>query len=64
MKVIIARIEKGFFVIELPNGSIGKMSLNILPEAKEGDVINIKQLKKDTSDRKASIKKLMNDVFK
>lgn len=64
MKVIIDRIEKGFFVIELPNGSIGKMSLNILPEAKEGDVINIKQLKKDTSDRKTSIKKLMNDVFK
>jgi len=64
MKVIIDRIEKGFFVIELPNGSIGKMSLNILPEAKEGDVINIKQLKKDTSDKKASIKKLMNDVFK
>ena len=64
MKVIIDRIEKGFFVIELPNGSIGKMSLNILPEAKEGDVINIKQLKKDTSDKKASNKKLMNDVFK
>ena len=64
MKVIIDRIEKGFFVIELPNGSIGKMSLNILPEAKEGDVINIKQLKKSTSDKKASIKKLMNDVFK
>ncbi len=64
MKVIIDRIEKGFFVIELPNGSIGKMSLNILPEAKEGDVINIKQLKKDTSDKKASFKKLMNDVFK
>ena len=64
MKVIIDRIENDLYVVEMVDGIVGKISKNVIPNAKEGDVVEINILKKDTNDRKVSIKKLMDDVFK
>ena len=64
MKVIVDRIVDNFLVVELPDKSLGQISLSLVPNVKEGDVIELNILKKDTNDRKVSIEKLMNDVFK
>ena len=49
--------------MELPDKSLGQISLSLVPNVKEGDVIELNILKKDTNDRKVSIEKLMNDVL-
>ena len=64
MKVIVDRIEENFLVVELENGKVFNIPREIMPEAREGDLINIKIDKNETKKRDENIKALMNDIFK
>ncbi len=65
MKVIIDRIEGGFAVVELENGSHFNLPTGLLPEgAKEGSVIDISLDKASEKKKRRDISRLENKLFK
>lgn len=65
MKVIIDRIEGGFAVVELENGSHFNLPTGLLPEgAKEGSVIDISLDKAGEKKKRRDISRLENKLFK
>ena len=56
MKVIIDRFEGDYAIVELDEGKILELPKELIPEAEEGDVINIEILKEETNKRKEQIK--------
>lgn len=63
MKVTIDRIENDIVVVELSNGQIFDINIQLFPDAKEGDIYIIK---KNTSEKNERIKRLeekMNRIF-
>ncbi|HBL36343.1 MAG TPA: DUF3006 domain-containing protein [Firmicutes bacterium] len=58
MRVIIDRFEQGFAVVELEDGSFALMAINLLPDAREGDVVEIKVDREETDRRKDLIRAL------
>lgn len=65
MKIIIDRIEGGFAVVELENGSHFNLPAQLLPEgAKEGSVIDISLDKAAEESRRRDISRLENKLFK
>lgn len=65
MKVIIDRIEGGFAVVELENGSHFNLPTGLLPEgAKEGSVIDISLDKAAEEKKRRDISRLENKLFK
>ncbi len=63
MKVIIDRFEGDYAIVELDEGKILELPKELIPEAEEGDVINIEILKEETNKRKEQIKNKMNQLF-
>ncbi|CDF12343.1 putative uncharacterized protein [Mycoplasma sp. CAG:776] len=63
MKVIIDRFEGEYAVVELEVGKFVNMPKELVPDAHEGDVINIFIDEKETKRRKEHISELMNDLF-
>ncbi len=63
MKVIIDRFEGEYAVVELSIGKFVNMPKELVPNAHEGDVINISIDFEETKKRKKNITKLMNDLF-
>ena len=63
MEVIIDRFEEKFAVVELPDGSFAEMERVLLPEAAEGDVIEIFVNREKTSAAAKEIKELMDSVW-
>lgn len=63
MKVIVDRIEGEMLVVELENMSTVNIPLAVIPEAKEGDVINITVDRGDTENRRRRIRKKMNKLW-
>ena len=63
MKVIIDRIEGNYAVVEISKGKILNVPKELFTGANEGDVVEIKVLKKETEERKKKIEKLMDNVF-
>lgn len=65
MKVIIDRIEGGFAIVELENGSHFNLPTGLLPEgAKEGSVIDISLDKASEKKKRRDISRLENKLFK
>lgn len=65
MKVIIDRIEGGFAVVELENGSHFNLPTGLIPEgAKEGSVIDISLDKASEKKKRRDISRLENKLFK
>lgn len=65
MKVIIDRIEGGFAVVELEDGSHFNLPTGLLPEgAKEGSVIDISLDKASEKKKRRDISRLENKLFK
>lgn len=61
MKFVIDRFENGFAVIELQDGEIVNLPIQILPmNIKEGDVVILKVSQKETDKRNQE----MNDKYK
>lgn len=63
MKVIIDRIEDEFAVCEFNTKKFVNIPKCIVPNAKEGDVINIEIDIEETKKRKEKINELINKVF-
>ena len=63
MKVIIDRFEGEFAVVEIETGKCINIPKILIPNSKEGDVVNIGIDEKETEDRKKHIQDLMNNVF-
>ena len=63
MKVIIDRFEGEFAVVEIETGKCINIPKILVPNSKEGDVVNIGIDEKETEDRKKYIQDLMNNVF-
>lgn len=64
MQVIIDRFEGDFAVVELPDKQTVNIPKILVPDANEGDVINIFIDADETDRRKAKIRSLMDDIFK
>ncbi len=63
MKVIIDRFEGEFAVVEIEKGSFAHISKQLIPNAKEGDVISIEIESNEAEKRKKKIENLMDDLF-
>lgn len=63
MRVIIDRLEEKFAVVETETGVMVDLPRILVPEAKEGDVVNITVDASATDKRKQAIDELMNDLF-
>lgn len=63
MEVIVNRIEGDYLVLELKNGNIVDVPSELIPEAKEGDIITISINKEKTNKRKDEIQDLVDYIF-
>ena len=64
-RLIIDRLENGFAVCEIEEGSFADIPEKVLPDGvKEGDVITISVDKSETEKKKEKIEGLMNSLFK
>lgn len=63
MTVILDRFEEGYAVVELPNGDFVNFPRQLIPDAKEGDVITISIDEQETKERAKKIQSLMEQVF-
>lgn len=64
MKVIIDRFENDLAVVEIKEGIYANIPKILIPNAKEGDVINISIDNEETKKREEEINNLMNQLFK
>ena len=63
MQVIIDRLEGNMAVVELPDGSHADLPRVLVPQAHEGDVVNIDVDSSATARQKQAVEELMNDLF-
>lgn len=63
MQVTVDRIEEDYIVLELENGNIIDVPKELIPGAKEGDIVDIYINKEDRKNRESEVKKLMDDLF-
>lgn len=63
MKIIVNRIEGNYLVLELEDGNIVDVPKELIPEAREGDIIRISIDKEETDKRKEEMQELVDSVF-
>ncbi len=63
MKVVIDRFEGSYAVVEINKGKFVNLPKELVPDAKEGDVIVITIDQDETEMRKEHVKELMNQLF-
>lgn len=63
MKVIIDRFEGDYAVVEIDKGNFVNLPKELVPNAKEGDIVIIRVDHEETNKRKEHVKDLMNQLF-
>lgn len=63
MKVIIDRFEGDLAVVEIEEGLFATISKELIPNADEGDIINISIDKTEAKNKREKINNLINDLF-
>lgn len=63
MQVIIDRFEQDEAIVEIEEGVFSSIPKILIPDAEEGDVIDIIINKEDTKKRKEKITGLVNNLF-
>lgn len=63
MKVIIDRFEGDYAIVELDVGKFVHLPKVLVPDAKEGDVVEIRVNSDETKKRKEHITQLMDNLF-
>lgn len=63
MEVIVNRIEGNYLVLELENGNVVDVPKELIPEAKEGNIVNIIIDKEKTDTRRKKMQELVDSVF-
>ena len=64
MRVIIDRFEEELAVVELPGGGTAVISLSLLPQAKEGDAVEISVDKAFTEKRGEEVSTRFSRLFR
>ncbi|HAZ20626.1 MAG TPA: DUF3006 domain-containing protein [Clostridiales bacterium] len=63
MKVVIDRFEEEYAVVELESGTFADMPRVLVPDAREGDVVEIRIDHQETKIRRERIQNLMKKLF-
>lgn len=63
MQVVVDRIEEDYIVLELDNGDIIDVPRELIPGAREGDIVDIYINRDETDAKKEEVKKLMDNLF-
>ncbi len=63
MKVTIDRFEGETAVVEIAAGQFATLSRSLLPQAREGDVVNIEIDHDESSRRKRAVEELLSELF-
>lgn len=63
MIAIIDRFEGDRAILEIRAGEYAEMSLALLPDAKQGDVVRIDVDTLETQKRKQAAQQIINDLF-
>ncbi len=63
MQVKVDRIEEDYIVLELEDGNIIDVPKELIPGAKEGDIVDIYINKDEREKKEEEVKKLMDDLF-
>jgi hypothetical protein len=63
LKVIIDRFEGDFAVVETEDNEYVNLPRVLIPDAREGDVVNISIDIEETENRKENIKHLMDELW-
>ncbi len=63
MQITIDHIEEDYLVVELEDMTTIDIPRKLIPDAKEGDVIDIIKNSEATLERKKQISDLMDDLF-
>ena len=63
MELIVDRFEGKYIIVEYESGKTAEISKTLLPDAKEGDVIEISINKSKTEMRKRNIENRFNNLF-
>ena len=63
MQVIVDRIEGDYLVLELEDGFIIDVKRELIPGAKEGDIVDIYINEEATKERCNEVSQLMDDLF-
>lgn len=63
MKVIVDRFEGNYAVVEIDSNKFVNMPKELIPNAKEGDIININIDYDETNKRREHIKGLVDSLF-
>ncbi len=63
MEVVVDRIEEDFLVLELPNSKHVNVPKELIPDALEGDIIDIKINFEKRENREKEIEILSNQLF-
>ena len=63
MKVIIDRFEGDYAVVEIDKEKFVNLPKELVPNAKEGDIVIIRVDHEETNKRKEHVKDLMNQLF-
>lgn len=63
MQVIIDRFEGEYAVVETDSGNFVNLPKILIPDAHEGDVVDIIINTEETSKRSENIQNLMDDLF-
>ena len=63
MKVTVDRIENNIAYLELPNGTMAKVDVIVLPDCAEGDVFRIEKDETETAQAKEAGKEALKRLF-
>lgn len=63
MKVIIDRFEGNYAVVEMADRTMANLARVLLPEAKEGDTVEITVCPGEAAPRKQQVETLMKEVW-
>ena len=63
MQVTVDRIEEDYIVLELEDGNIIDVPKELIPGAKEGDIVDIYINKDERETKENEVMKLMDDLF-
>ena len=63
MKITIDRIEDGYAIAELPDGTMAEVDIRILPDCAEGDVFVEMKDAEEANQAKEKAKKALQDLF-
>lgn len=64
MMYVVDRIEENMLILESDDEQFYKIPQALLPDAKEGDCVELTINKEETEKRRANVRRLMEELFR